>query len=130
MPPRQPGEVIVLEVGWEGELARIMNINAAGSKDRTLPARPVLDRIKRIADRDQRFIKALAAGNAEAARARLEEIARGVLERGVPPKNADSTAARKGGDRRALRNERGADALYKGVRANILPDSEAGEPGP
>lgn len=118
------GETIVLVVGWEGELARIAGILERGTRDKRIPARPVLERIRKLAERDTRFIRALAAGNAEAARQRLEEIARRALERGVPPPNAPSTARRKGGDDRAWRNVKGADALYKGVQAEVLdPDA-------
>lgn len=120
---REP-QTIVLTVGWEGELARIANILSKGTRDRRIVARPVLERIYRLAERDRAFISALAAGDAEKARARLEEIARKALERGVPPKNRPSVAKRKGGDARAWRNVRGKDALYKGVRADILDPSD------
>lgn len=112
-------DVIVLTIGWDGELARIAHILEHGTKDRRIVARPALEKIKRLAERDARFIKLLAAGNAEGARARLLELAHKALGPGVKPKNKPSTAKRKGGDARAWRNVRGADALYKGVRAEI-----------
>lgn len=107
---------VVVRCGWEGEIGEILTILIRGTRPGVhpvIPARPVLTFIVQAATRDPIFLAALARRDAQAAANRLYAIGRLIIQGGIKPVNAPSTAARKGGDRRALRDTMGADRVYK-----------------
>lgn len=103
---------VSLTVGWSGRLGEIVTILSRGSAKNNLPARPVGELLlARFADSPALNRAMLRGGK------RVRQLGRRIvlqtLGPGVKPDNAPSTARRKGGDRRALRNVRGRDALYR-----------------
>lgn len=122
---------VAVSGGWNGEIARVVEILAAGTADGRIPARPVMALIRMAALRDKRFMTAIARGDRQAAAVALKRIARAVIGPGVKPENAPSTAKAKGGDRRALRDvtprgrgkhRRGRDRIYKDFKTDPSTD--------
>lgn len=113
-----------VSVGWRGSIAAIVAILTKDSKRRDPSGgpmrvgRPVDEYIFEAAMRDRIFLHMVAKQDRQAAANRLWKIARGIVQGGVRPVNKPSTAARKGGDRRALRNESGADRIYENLETD------------
>jgi hypothetical protein len=104
---------VTVSAGWSGLIAAIVEILNRGTRDGRIPARPVIQYITNRALSDSIFLAAVARQDRQAAANRLYKIGLSIIQGGVKPVNAPSTAARKGGDRRALRNTRGKDRVYK-----------------
>lgn len=108
--------LISVSCGWEGEIAEILEIHMTGSRDGRLPKRDVLGRISERLLEDRVFLDAIAGGDEARAHARMREVAVEIITPGLYPDNAPSTAARKGGDKRALRNAQGGEGHDRVLR--------------
>lgn len=122
------------EVGYPedvvgAEFVEIVRMNFLGSRDRTLPARPLLEEAYAIAKADIERIDLLSetlAGRGPAAmRARakiLEDAVRKILSNGgVLEPNAPSTIQEKG-DNRPLRDPKGEDRFMTKLVARPAPE--------
>ena len=113
-----------VSAGWRGEIGRILQILAVDSRRRDpnggpmRVGRPVAEYIMAAAMQDRIFLAMIARQDRQAAANRLYKIARGIIQGGVKPVNKPSTAARKGGDRRALRHAAGADRVYQDLETD------------
>lgn len=115
-------ERIVVTVGWQGRLGEIVSILAKGVNKPgrpRMPARPAGLLIRAALAVDAELSAALGSGDTQAAERLAREITRDVLRPGIRPVNAPSTTKRKGGDKRALRNARGRDAIFKLFRVYV-----------
>jgi hypothetical protein len=113
--------LVVVTCGWDGDIGEILTILIRGTRDGRIPARPVTRYIVQAAKADRIFLAAMARRDMQAAANRLYAIGRLIIGGGVKPVNADSTAARKGGDRRALRDVQGKDRVYEDFTTDPPP---------
>lgn len=109
-------EPLSVSVGWGGRLGEIVAILERGSPKNNLVPRPIRAQIDARLSGSRELARALARGDRDLAERVTRRLVRAVLEPGIRPPNRPSTAARKGGDRRATRNVRGRDAIYRQFR--------------
>lgn len=120
---------VKLTIGWEGRLGEIVAILERGGKMRhagkavsyagNLKPRPARALILARLEKSQPLNRAMLKGDHAAVERIARRIVEAVLAPGVKPINRPSTARRKGGDRRALRNTRGRDAIFRMYRVFV-----------
>lgn len=109
----KPLEPLTLSVGWQGRLGEIVSILERGNPAGNLAPRPLRAVVAARLDRSAALARALTKGDRFTAERIARRIVAAVLAPGIKPVNRPSTTRRKKGDRRALRNTRGRDAIFR-----------------
>ena len=116
---KEAPEPLSVSVGWGGRLGEIVAILERGSAKNNLAPRPIRAQIDARLSGSRELARALARGDRDLAERVTRRIVQAVLGPGIKPVNRPSTARRKGGDRRATRNTRGRDAIYRLFRVIV-----------